>query len=442
MAEYTIPKPYRDFYVTNPAVETLERVQTLEKDALPNTEVKSGQSISGTNTLEGREIKVSVSNKNLIGYPYYSNSSTLEGATFTANEDGSIVCSGTPTGPANITLAKMKIDPSSTYVFRLDGTYENIALQYNLYDSSDNQLAFDGNKTEYTIDMSQYSGADNITILIKRLANNIPISGTCFPYFALVDGTETTVYATGKNLLNPVIGNVFTGTNVTSENGTFTLTTTKESERSYFEIYINNLNPSTTYTVSFDGTNHGTNGTVRGYLYDHKVIGYPSTSYTFMKSCSLDETSGKYIGTFTTGINQTSVVLVLYLLTGTYYENAKTTYSNIQLEKGSSMTDYESYHGQEITCQVGDTITFQQYEGYTCITADNMHVTLSGEFTEKIEDLLNKRPVILVGLFASRPTDTVNYPRIYVATDKTDTDRTTLLQANQSGATASNWIYI
>ena len=195
---------------------------------------------------------------------------------------------------------QLKIDPNSTYVFKLNGSASNVLLQYNLFDSNGTQLAFDGTLTEYKINMSVYEDADNINLILKRKTDNVEMSGSAIPCFCLADDTETTVYA----------------------------------------------------------------------------------------------------------------------------------------------TDYEAYQKQEITCQVGDTLKVQQYDGYTCITADNIHVTLSGQFVEKIEYLLNERPVILVGLFASRPTDTVDYPRIYVATDKTDTDRTTLLQANQSGATASNWIYI
>lgn len=444
MAEYTIPKPYRDFYVTNPAVETLEMVRTIEEVALPKPDLMSGSTISGINTLEGANLDISVKNENIIGYPYQNNSYTSGDASFTAQTDGGIILSGTPTAPIAMNLVtQLPLNPNSCYLVGLTGEYENVVISYNLLDSSGMSGVSDqtnparGNVA--TLDLSKFPTVSVISLNIRRCYNNVAMSGTAYPFLKLVDDTKTTVYATGKNLLKPCISGLSGETQYRLENDVFTVLNNGVEEWSFIEVPLNGLESNTVYTLSYRA--------VSNYMTDLNVlirVGRVSEADTFtnLVYAALDESLNKYVATFTTPQYTGNLSLILYGSKGTYYEGAETTYSMIQVEKGSSVTDYEPYHGQEISCQVGDTINVQQYDRHTCITADNIHVTLSGEFIEKVEYLLNERPVILVGLFDSRPTDTADYPRIYVATDKTDTDRTTLLQANQSGATASNWIYI
>ena len=416
----------------------------MEKDALPNTDVLSGQSISATNTLEGANVDISVKNENIIGYPYQNNSYTSGDASFTAQTDGGIILSGTPTAPIAMNLVtQLPLNPNSCYLVGLTGEYENVVISYNLLDSSGESVVSDqtnparGNVD--TLDLSKFPTVSVISLNIRRCYNNVAMSGTAYPFLKLVDDTKTTVYATGKNLLKPCVSGRSGETSYQIENNTFIVGNNNTETWSFIEIPLNGLESNTYYTISYEAESNALTD-IKALIRIGMVA--ETSSFTSITYTALNSSTNKYVATFTTPQYTGNLALLLYGSTGTYVEGAQTTYSNIQLEKGSSVTSYEPYHGQEITCQVGDTINVQQYDGYTCITADNIHVTLSGEFTEKIEDLLNERPVILVGLFASRPTDTVDYPRIYVATDKTDTDRTTLLQANQSGATASNWIYI
>lgn len=73
-----------------------------------------------TNAGSDGTIKVRTAVKNLIPYPYESNSLTTNGVTFTANGDGEVYVRGTNTGDVN---ANFNLFRSSKYGFLPNGTY-------------------------------------------------------------------------------------------------------------------------------------------------------------------------------------------------------------------------------------------------------------------------------------------------------------------------------
>lgn len=121
------------------------------------------------------------------------------------------------------------------------------------------------------------------------------------------------------------------GSNVTvKNNGTSTY--------AFVEYYVDNLKPNTVYTISMDAV-----ANENGYI--RLSVGYPRDTGGTTSIRTLN-TSGKQAhltGQFTTPSDTSNLCITLYSVSGTYKANASVTYSNIQIEEGSSETSYEPF---------------------------------------------------------------------------------------------------
>ena len=117
-------------------------------------------------------------------------------------------------------------------------------------------------------------------------------------------------------------------------------TTASTKIYAYVQYNIDNLKPNTTYTISFDAvsTNNG--------VISLDVMKVRTTTTASDRLLRLDSsTSGHISGQFTTPADTSTMSMNIYSLRGTYYENVSVTYSNLQIEEGSSETSYEQWVG-------------------------------------------------------------------------------------------------
>ena len=142
------------------------------------------------------DIPITVTGKNLIKYPYYHTTRTVNGVTWTDNGDGTITASGTPTDNTSFFLAnRMSISTNTKYCFSgIDGT-SNIMLNVTLYDENNTFVADLSNtntSNSLAFDTTDYPSAIYARFLIKRKKNGVEVSGTIKPQLEL--GTTATEY--------------------------------------------------------------------------------------------------------------------------------------------------------------------------------------------------------------------------------------------------------
>lgn len=130
--------------------------------------------------------------KNLLPYPYYNTTRTVNGVTWTDNGDGTITASGTATDYTSFSIVYKKqgvIQPNKEYVFSHNGTdTKNIAVDIMLYDK-------DGNFIRSITSNSYFTTAENeelITINLKRSVSGYSVGGTFKPQLEL--GSTATEY--------------------------------------------------------------------------------------------------------------------------------------------------------------------------------------------------------------------------------------------------------
>lgn len=417
MAEYTIPKPYRDFYVTDPYVGLQKEVEDLQKYSNPFSTVEYGSVLHGENTLPDKEIAVKVESKNLIPYPYLFTTHTANGGTFTAQADGGITASGTPTAYSGITIANIPVESNTQYFFSQSGTYSNVTFDAALKDSDNNQLA--SIPVNSMIDTSLYPNASYINVWIRVVTQETEMSGTIYPQiekgdtvtsYALYqpEGTPVTVTTCGKNLLN------------VSDNLTFTY---------IYEINDLHINAGQTVTLSCSQV-------IKGGDYSPSFVFFNDSG--FVKELAVTTTPLTY--TFTKPATKVKIYSNTY--DWQLSQGVTSTIKNLMLEYGHEATLYEPYKETVIETEVGKEIVSTQLNDITNINSNDFNVSLSTRFILYNEELFHDKLTAIIGTFANRPTDITDYDRLYIATDKTDTSRSTILPAGKSGATASNWIYI
>ena len=81
--------------------------------------------------ITGRELTVNVCGKNLLKYPYYDTTKTINGVTFTDNGDGSVLVNGTATKNVYFSLNSNKAFPAGKYV--LGKSKDNVVIYIDKY---------------------------------------------------------------------------------------------------------------------------------------------------------------------------------------------------------------------------------------------------------------------------------------------------------------------
>lgn len=307
---------------------------------------------------------VIVKSKNLLDFSAIRGTTvTANGGTLICNEDGSITGSGTPTDNVSFGSKPLTLTPGKVYILSATGTLGNFQINLN-YKNTDTGVVKAGSISaltqKYIIDLT---GIENVTVSyeIKRNANNREISGTGYfilnegttalPYTQYVDVTDLELKKYGKNVLDcfafsaremattavlPVTTNAY-GTTISTTDGTSNSITVTQSQtgnpdsliayaNGYIHIGLRNLLPSCKYTFScdIDITDNPLNASSL-YLFNS---GY--------RVCNLVKESGnRWFGSFTTSTQVTAPTLELRVV------GCSLTISNMQLELGDTVTDYE-----------------------------------------------------------------------------------------------------
>ena len=336
--------------------------------------------------------------KNLIRYPYSDTTKTTNGVTFTDNGDGSITVNGTAIGDGAFEVLSRTSEALSAPegVYRLSGTTNGTEKTYYLQAYIDNvygQTDVRGGK--YTLSSGQKINA--ITFYFKKdtVFNNVVfkpqlelgnIATDYEPY-----GYKIPLVNRGKNLANCEGITSVTAKGLTIEylknedcfliNGTVTGTIAGVWVLKYLNTKIN---PGTYYSLSTNyvtGTIDKTNATT---THKYAVIYFgknntPGLSTNWL-DCGLDMVNVAKENR----VNDCNYITKMnfYIDSGITFDNYKV---KIQLELGSSATDYEPYRvpdttnvyhtaplkgGESISYKADSLPELQLYKGENNITAD------------------------------------------------------------------------
>ena len=280
---------------------------------------------------------VKVRNKNLIPYPYLNSTQTINGVTFTVNSDGSITANGTATSKAyfEITLISTFYIPKGNYI--LSGcpsggsstTYSLVAvngsgISYTKFRQDiGNGITLSSSGEYWIIRCQIMPGATVENIIFKP---QLELGTTATAYTPYVDLTAVKVSRCGKNLLSamslfPTVTNNAVPIHFKAgQKYTISFTTTYTAWRLMFFGTDKN-------GTAFDASSSNANKYISGT--------YTGTTGRLQHASDL---SGNTI-TFT--CNEDCIITAI-VFWNTANETDK-TYSDFQLELGTTATDYEPY---------------------------------------------------------------------------------------------------
>lgn len=340
---------------------------------------------------------VMVHGKNLIPYPYYQNSVTQEGVTFTALSDGGVQVSGTPTGYTSINLYQgSPLIKTGNAILSCSGNFTNIVLAIAIYDSNNNVLLSKEiwpNNPPLLVDFSSYHSAAKWTVYLKRGTPGVEMSGVVYPqlefgkvattYAPYINPAVVKVAQAGRNLLDP--SKIVLANCTAIENGV------KASIGGiyYCEIYANHLR---NYLQNHDGTSITFSvGNLIPDGYIAIVITYEDgsyaqkTSYTNSATLKIDN-QGRIIRS----------IIVRPLAKRETFTDTTSIITNLQLEIGDAASDFEKSKAfMETVPNADGTVTSLKsvFPTMTLMT-DKAGVTIDCEYSRDtnkvIEDILNK----------------------------------------------------
>ena len=300
------------------------------------------------------DLGVSVRSKNLLPYPYYQNSSSANGGTFTVNDDCSITASGIPTAYVELKLySGESLVKSGKITYRTSGSITNVTTDFVGFDCENNIVfslwIYESNPL--TIDLDSYdTEVTKWSISVKRNTSNTEMSGTFYPMLEL--GTTATDYTPYVSDLSAV-GVSRLGKNLSPTN---TLEVQGIGGWTYKSLALFNI-PDGTYTFSCAYEDLGADtakNTVSIRDIDEEFI----TEFVV--------SNGGSTRTFTT---TNGLKIYLYSNCSATAANTDVIFKNIQLELGTTATEYEPYTCQTVTANGDGTV-----EGLTSISP-NMTVT-------------------------------------------------------------------
>lgn len=329
----------------------------LINSTLPLSKYQSGNIISNKNTLNDKDISISVKSKNLIVYPYINTTVTSNSGTFTAGSDGGITGSGTPTGICEINLAALSNVSKNILTLSATGTFQNMCVALIIQDSTDTQLDYILTTDSVIIDLNKYPTVNKVLISIKRVENNIEMSGTLYPklevgavvtsYSKYVsDNTNVTVSVCGKNLINVDYDCSFSvqyNISLRLEKGkTYTLSCVSVTKGGANNPVLRTLTSDSSKNIYYEITNNKITFTP-----SDDVLSATLYSNGYSASNSIDVTS-----------------------------NIK----GLMIEEGTSNTSYESCSQTQYTASTNESLTIKQKVNYTQIYSETLGVAVSGKF--------------------------------------------------------------
>ena len=422
-----------------------ENIGAVSSDDLIESEEQTGEFITGNNTLKNAIASLNVVSKNILPFPYYNRNAhigsgetyTENGITFTVNEDGGISINGTATAAADLFLFYKKNNipnytPNTFITVSLNPTSTvGSSVKFRINAGDTGGLTNDIFDTPQTISYPNVLNYGVITVASGSTISDLTVypqieeGETATAYTPFVsDDTSAEITACGKNLIPFPYSNI----SGTVNNG---ITFTVNSDNS---ITLNGTATGTTssfFNLAFK----------KEFLKPGKYICSCKNSTSQIRvvlrknnSAWIDITGSPKIAIIES--DDTLSQVGISVQPGTTCDNV-TLYP--QIEQGETATDFEPYQSQSFSTEVGQTIDVTQYEGVTNVFSQADGVAISGKFIQSTQDELNTKPTTLIGKFANRPTQTFDYPLIYLAEDQQGNERATYLKPNSDGSVSENW---
>ena len=317
---------------------------------------------------------VKVSSKNIIPYPYYEKSKTHKGITYTVNDDGSVTANGTATGGnSTFYFTKWSLDDKISHLFEDGETYTirgksgsaRILLHYRDKETNADKYAqaeyssatFKVDKTKYKychlrIQVDEGSTVDNATIYPTIIKSSIKDQSFTLN---VPDLTTATLRRCGKNLFDKE--NIKSGYGLAVSGGLL------YTNANYLTSGYIRVKPNTTYAINWSA-----------YKWACCYSGESNSDYT-----GIDTNSSKYVYVGEAKYNSERTTITT--LEDTYYLRFTARLDDLeilQLEEGSTVTDYEEYKGKTYTPDTDGTV-----EG---ITSPSPNMTLMTNTKDVIID--------------------------------------------------------
>lgn len=344
-----------------------------------------------------KTLNAKLGSKNLIPYPYFDTTKTLNGITFTVNADGSISFSGTSTGQATFYFVykAMNLKQGVTYTLSASGNYSfGGSAAIFIYDSAQGQSAYIPLLTDTSTTFTPTKNINNTNCYLVIPANRT-VSGTLKPQLEL--GSTATAYT-------PYI----------SDLSTVTVTRCRKNLIPYPYTDTTKTLNGITFTVNSDGsvTVSGT-ATAQAYFKLQQSFSLKKGQY-FFSGCPKGGTGTTYSLYLSTsdyvfykadignGISinfedDKTVSIVINIAKDTTVENLV---FKPQLELGSTATAYEPYQGQIYTpTATGEVTGITNLYPVTTLLTDNAGVLfeqVTGGFYKEILPSTDKNGITKV----------------------------------------------
>ena len=361
-----------------------ELIGELKQKSIPHADV-TGYPITLSDHLSGEEFtKFNVHGcKNLIPYPYVNTTKTVNGVTLTDNGDGSITVNGTPTASISYYLGQTPVTPSTSYILSGIEIGKNLAFMLLEYDKSGSKI---GQTNSRSISYTASSNAAYVRIYLDRVNSGTEIQETTVkPQLEL--GTAATSFEVNKKI----------GT-LDSESGKYKIPIVQRG-KNLFDIskvtsfvHIDYTTSRNTYSTISDGIVTSKIGLyANGAIWKDTKIKLPAGTYTLSADCMADKDTGNknvavYVYNLTLGkrqgkthilssyrtwerlsseivLEEESEVAVLIQGTGVKddYTDLQIKIKNVQLEIGSSATEYEPYREKAVTAFLDSALGADEY---------------------------------------------------------------------------------
>lgn len=337
---------------------------------------------------------VKVSNKNLIKYPYTNTSKTTNGVTFTVNSDGSITVSGTATEEvmwSENTLIPLQHDKQYTFSGYFIGNGVTLKIMDSTYaDFKDviepNQaVTFTPLRDKYFWFIMVAKGVTANATLKPQL--ELGTTATAYtPYISDLSTVNVTRF--GKNLFdtNSAV-KLNGGSSFSVTNNTITVSQTSKSTFWSANVPIPSSLSGKIVTLSAKSNTSGANVaglriqwiTNSGLAGGGMIIGKPDSAGNIVVTGTVpaqpDETHNNLCLMFYSNVTGT-------LETNTTYT---ATYSDIQIELGTTVTSYESYQEQSYTPTADGTVSgVKSLYPTTTLMTDTEGVIIDAEYNRDI----------------------------------------------------------
>lgn len=360
------------------------------------------------------KIPVKVRSKNLIPYPYRTNTTTIDGVTFTDNGDGTITLNGTATADiiyAPILAVNNLYLEAGTYTFSdiNVGNYGTMYLQGKLVEDSTFNVAVIGTSKTFTItkgDLFRFNirianGASFSDMVVKP---QLEPGATTTPYTPYVsDDAEITVKSCGGNLFDMENAQKFSGNAVPEkiDNG----------------IVVSHTGASSFISANFElpSSLEGKKITIRA---DVSTSAENDTCLRVMWLNGASAKGGSLMTPYHSGqtvqrISKTGIVpakpseeynclcLMLYANANvalTEQATRSATFRNIQVALGES-TEYEPFNeGETVHTIVGETVELNRIAPNMTITTDTTGALVECTYNKDTAKIIEKLTQAIISL--------------------------------------------